>query len=156
MAGLHGSPESSGFPVSDHQSTRNQHQSNKKVNANTSTRFRKTTTVRGWDAAREGGGAIAGSLELLKLVIQSITNLKKSMGRERRRWQTHQNEKEGLNSTCKPRRRATAIPRVSNLLGSSSRGLAQILDGKRDEGTRGYTFIDPNVTIKDRIPGFLG
>jgi hypothetical protein len=112
MAGLHGSSESSGFPVSDHQSTRNQHQSNEKVNANTSTRFRKTTTVRGWDAAREGSGAIAGSLEFLKLAIQSITNLKKSMGRERRRWQTHQNKKEGLNSTRKHRRRATAIPRL--------------------------------------------
>jgi hypothetical protein len=33
--------------------------------------------------------------------------------------------------------------------------LAQNLDGKRDEGERGYTFIDPNVTIKDRNPGFL-
>jgi hypothetical protein len=34
--------------------------------------------------------------------------------------------------------------------------LARILDGTRNEGTRGYTFIDPNVTIKDRIRGFLG
>jgi hypothetical protein len=80
-----GSPESFGFPIPDHYSTRNQHQSNEKVNANTSTRFRKTTTDRGRDAAWEGGGAIAGSLELLKLMIQSTTNLKKSMGRERRR-----------------------------------------------------------------------
>jgi hypothetical protein len=86
MAGPQGSPESFGFPVPDHYSTRNQHQSNEKVNANTSTQFRKTTTDRRWDAAREGGGAIDGSLELLKLTIQSTTNLKKSMGRERRRW----------------------------------------------------------------------
>jgi hypothetical protein len=142
MAGLHGSPESSGFPVSDHQSTRNQHQSNEKGNANTSTLFRKATTVRGHDAAREGDGAITGSLQLLKLVIQSTTNLKKSMGRERRRWQTHQHEEEGLKSTRKPRRRATTNPRVSNLLGLVSGCLAWILDGKREEGTHGYTFID--------------
>jgi aldehyde:ferredoxin oxidoreductase len=103
MAGLHGSPESSGSTVSDHQTTRNQHQTVEKGNANTSTLFRKATTVRGQDAAREGGGAIAGSRKLLKLVIQSTTNLKKSMGRERRRWLTHQNE-EGLKSTRKPRR----------------------------------------------------
>jgi hypothetical protein len=64
------------------------------------------------------------------------------MGRERRRWRTHQNEEEGPNSTRKPRRRATTIPRVSNLLGSVSSGLAWILDGKREEGTHGYTFID--------------
>jgi hypothetical protein len=57
---------------------------------------------RGWDAAREGGGAIAGSLELPKFTIQSTTNLKKSMGRERRRWRTQQNEEERLNSTRKP------------------------------------------------------
>jgi hypothetical protein len=31
---------------------------------------------------------------------------------------------------------------VSNLLGSVSSGLAWILDGKREEGTHGYTFID--------------
>jgi hypothetical protein len=101
MAGLHDSLESFGFPVSDHELTRNQHQSNEKVNANTSMRFRKTTTDRRRDAAREGGGAIASSLELLKLAIQSTTNLKKSMGRERRRWRTHQNKEEGLNSTRK-------------------------------------------------------
>jgi hypothetical protein len=110
---------------------------------------------RGRDAAREGSGAIAGSLELLKLVIEITTNLKKIMGRERRRWQTHQNEEERLNSTRKPRRRATAIPRVSNLLRSVSCDLARNLDGKRDEGTRGYPFITPNMTIKDRNPGFL-
>jgi hypothetical protein len=142
MAGLHGSPECFGSTIVDHQSTRNQHQSNEKDNANTSTRFRKTTTDRRRVAAREGGDAIAGSQKLLKLTIQSTTNLKKSMGRERRRWRTHQNEEEGLNSTRKPRRRATTIPRVSNLLGSVSRGLAQILDGKREEGTHGCTFID--------------
>jgi hypothetical protein len=67
---------------------------------NTSTQFRKTTTDRGWDAAREGGDAIAGSLELPKFMIQSTTNLKKSMERERRRWRTHQNEEERLNSTA--------------------------------------------------------
>jgi hypothetical protein len=53
-------------------------------------------------AAREGGGAIAGSLESFKLAIQSTTNQKKSMGRERRRWRTHQSEEEGRKSTCKP------------------------------------------------------
>jgi hypothetical protein len=47
-------------------------------------------------------------------------------------------------------------PRVSNLLSSSSRGLARSLDGKRDEGECGYTFIAPNVTIKDRYPGLRG
>jgi hypothetical protein len=155
MASPQNSLESFGFPVPDHYSIRNQHQSNEKINANTSTRFRKTTMDRGWDVARESGGAIAGSLELLKLAIQSTTNLEKSMGRERRGWRTHQNEEERLNSTRKPRRRATANPRVSNLLRSVSRDLAQNLDGKRDEGERGYTFIDPNVTIKDRNPGFL-
>jgi hypothetical protein len=80
MAGPHGLPENFGSTVSDHQSTRNKHQTVEKVNVNASTRFRKAITDRGRDAAREGGGAIAGSLELLKLVIQSTTNLKKSMG----------------------------------------------------------------------------
>jgi hypothetical protein len=47
-------------------------------------------------------------------------------------------------------------PRVSNLLSSSSRGLAQSLDGKRNEGERSYTFMAPNVTIKDRYPGLCG
>jgi hypothetical protein len=104
MAGPQNSSESFGFPVPNHYSIRNQHQSNEKINANTSTRFRKTTTDRGWNAAREGGDAIAGSLELPKFMIQSTTNLKKSMERERRRWRTHQNEEERLNSTRKPRR----------------------------------------------------
>jgi hypothetical protein len=85
MADPHGSPENLGSTVSDHQSTRNQHQSVEKVNANASMRFRKAITDQGRDAAQEGGGAIAGSPELLKLAIQSTTNLKKSMGRERRR-----------------------------------------------------------------------
>jgi hypothetical protein len=40
MAGPKNSPENSGFPVSDHDLPRNQHQSKEKVNANTSTRFR--------------------------------------------------------------------------------------------------------------------
>jgi aldehyde:ferredoxin oxidoreductase len=80
-----------------------------KGNANTSTLFRKATTVRARDAAREGGGAIAGSRKLLKLVIQSTIVQKKSMGRERRRWRAHQNE-EGLKSTRKPRRRTIATP----------------------------------------------
>jgi hypothetical protein len=61
MASPQNSPESFGFPIPDHYSTRNQHQSNEKVNANTSMRFRKTTTDQRWDVAREGGGAIAGS-----------------------------------------------------------------------------------------------
>jgi hypothetical protein len=104
MAGPQNSPESFGFPVPDHYSTRNQHQSNEKINANTSTWFRKTMTDRGWDAAREGGDAIAGSLELPKFMIHSTTNLKKSMERERRRWRTHQNEEERLHSTRKPQR----------------------------------------------------
>jgi hypothetical protein len=78
------------------------------------------------------------------------------MGWERRRWQTHQNEEEGLNSTRKPRRRATVNPRVSNLLGSVSRGLARILDGKREEGTRGYTFIDLIRRFRVGNPGILG
>jgi hypothetical protein len=104
MAGPHGSPKNFGSTVSDHQSTRNQHQTVEKVNTNTSKRLWKNTMDQGWDAARVGGGAIAGSLELLKLVIQSTTNLKKSMWRERRRWRTHQNEEERLNSTRKPRR----------------------------------------------------
>jgi aldehyde:ferredoxin oxidoreductase len=86
MAGPQNSPESFGSTVSDQQSTRNQHQTVEKVKVNASTRFRKAITDRGRDAAREGGGAIAGSLELLKLAIQSTTNLKKSMERERRRW----------------------------------------------------------------------
>jgi hypothetical protein len=156
MAGPQNSLESFGFPVPDHYSTRNQHQSNEKINANTSTRFRKTTMDRGWDAAREGGGAIAGSLELPKFTIQSTTNLKKSMGRERRRWRTHQNEEEMLNSTCKPRRRATANPRVSNLLRSVSRDLARDLDGKRDEGTHDYPFITPQQRFLTGDPGILG
>jgi hypothetical protein len=92
MAGPQNSPKSFGFPVPDHYSTRNQHQSNEKINVNTSTQFRKTTTDRGWDAAREGGDP--------KFMIQSTTNLKKSMERERRRWRTHQNEEERLNSTA--------------------------------------------------------
>jgi hypothetical protein len=49
----------------------------------------------------KGGGAIAGSLEIFKLVIQSTTTQKKSTGRERRRWRTHQNEEEGLKPTRK-------------------------------------------------------
>jgi hypothetical protein len=89
-------------------------------------------------------------------MIQSTTNLKKSMGRERRRWRTHQNEEERLNSTRKPRRRATAISRVSNLLRSVSRDLARDLDGKSSEGTRGYTFIDPIRRFRVENPGFLG
>jgi hypothetical protein len=104
MAGPQNSSESFGFPVPNHYSTHNQHQSNEKINANTSTQFRKTMTDRGWNAAREGGGAIAGSLQLPKFMIQSTTNLKKSMERERRRWRTQQNEEERLNSTRKPRR----------------------------------------------------
>jgi hypothetical protein len=55
----------------------------------------------------KGGGAIAGSLEIFKLVIQRTTTQKKSMGRERRGWRTHQSEEEGRKSTCKLRRRAT-------------------------------------------------
>jgi hypothetical protein len=85
MAGTHGSPESFGFTVFDHYSSRNRHQSVEKVNANASTLVRKAITDRGRDAAREGGGAIAGSPELHNLVIQSTTNQKKGMGRKRRR-----------------------------------------------------------------------
>jgi hypothetical protein len=136
MASPQNSPENFGSTVSDHQSTRNQHQTIEKVNVNASTWFRTAITDRGRDAAQEGGGAIAGSLELLKLTIQSTTNLKKSMERVRRRWRTHQNEEERLNSTRKPRRRATANPRVSNLLRSVSHDLARDLDGK---GTREHT-----------------
>jgi hypothetical protein len=108
MAGLHGSLESSGFPVSDHQSTRNRHQSNEKGNANTSTPFRKATTVWGRNAARDGGGAIAGLRKLRKHLTQSTTAQKKSRGRKRRRWWAHQNDEEGPQSTRKPGRRTTA------------------------------------------------
>jgi hypothetical protein len=61
MAGLHSSPESSGFPDFNHQTTHNRHQSKAELNANTSMRLRKSMTDRWWSAARDGGGAIAGS-----------------------------------------------------------------------------------------------
>jgi hypothetical protein len=96
--------------VFDHQTTYNQHQTVEKGNANTSTLYRKATSVQGRDAAWEDGGAIAGSWKLLELAIQSTSVQKKSMGRERRRWRAHQNEEEGLQSTRKPRRRTTATP----------------------------------------------
>jgi hypothetical protein len=110
MTGLHGSPESSSLPVSNHQSTRNRHQSNEKGNANTSTLFRKATTVWGRNAARDGGGAIAGLRKLRKHPTQSTIAQKKSRGRKRRRWRAHENEEEGPQSTRKPRRRTTASP----------------------------------------------
>jgi hypothetical protein len=101
MVGLHGSPESSGFPIFDHQTTRNQYQSNAELNVSTSTRLKKTMTDRGQHTAQDGGGAIAGSLELRKLVIQSTKNLKKSMGREREGWQSHQCKEERRGFTGK-------------------------------------------------------
>jgi hypothetical protein len=101
MADLHGSPESSGFAVLDHQMTRNRHQSNAELNANTSTRFRRATTDRGWNAAWDGGDAIADSLELRKLTIPSTKNLKKSMGRKREGWQSHQCKEERRGFTDK-------------------------------------------------------
>jgi hypothetical protein len=104
MAGLHGSPESSGFPVSDHHSTHNRHQSNEKGNANISTLFRKAAAVWGRNAARDGGGAIAGLRKLRKHLTPSTTAQKKNRGRKRRRWRAHLNEEEGPQSTRKPRR----------------------------------------------------
>jgi hypothetical protein len=49
----------------------------------------------------KGGGAIAGSPETFKIVIQSISTQKKSTGRKRRRWQTHPSEEYGLKPTRK-------------------------------------------------------
>jgi hypothetical protein len=97
-----GSLESIGFPIPDHYSTRNQHQSNEKVNANTSTWFRKTTMDRGRDAAREGSDAIAGSLELLKLTILKHYKPKEEHG---------EGEKEMANSP-KRRRKAQLNPQA--------------------------------------------
>jgi hypothetical protein len=93
MVDTNGSPELCGSSVFYHRSARDRYQSNEEDNANSITRFRKTTTNRGRIAAREGGGTIAGSLELRKHVTQSTTTQKKSMGRKRRRWRAHQNGK---------------------------------------------------------------
>jgi hypothetical protein len=93
-----------GFPYLDHQTTQNLLQSDEKLNPISSTRLMNVMADRRRNAAREGGGAIASPLELPKIKIQSTTNLKKSMGRERRRRRAHQREEERLNSTGKPRR----------------------------------------------------
>jgi hypothetical protein len=60
MAGLHCSPKSSDFPDFDHQTSHNRHQSKVELNTNTSMRLRTSMTDRGWSAAQDGGGAIAG------------------------------------------------------------------------------------------------
>jgi hypothetical protein len=112
MAGLHGLPESSGPTVSDHQTNSNQHQTVEKGNTNTSTLFRKATTVRGRDAAREGGGAIAGSRKLLKLMIQSTTVKKEKHG---------EGEKE-MASSPKRRRRTQIHPQAPTMNNSYSLG----------------------------------
>jgi hypothetical protein len=90
MAGAQSSPESSGFPDFNHQTTHSLHQSKAKLNANTSMRLRKSMTDRGWGAARDGGGAIAGSLELQESTIQGTIAQKNSMRRKRGRWRAHQ------------------------------------------------------------------
>jgi hypothetical protein len=64
MAGTHGSPESFGSTIFDHHSTHSQHQSVEELNANASTQIRMARTDRGRDAARGGGGAIAGFAKL--------------------------------------------------------------------------------------------
>jgi hypothetical protein len=51
-------------------------------------------------------------------------------------------KKKGSIPPASPDDKQQLLLRVSNLLGSVSRGLARILDGKREEGTHGYTFID--------------
>jgi hypothetical protein len=143
MAGLRCSLESSGFPDFNHQTTHSLHQSKAELNANTSMRLRTSMTDRGWSEARDGGDAIAGSLETRKLTIQSTKDLKKSMGRKREGWQSHQCKEKRHKMNSKLRRWKAAKPRVLNSLCSSWRCLARSYDRKREEGKHGYTFIAP-------------
>jgi hypothetical protein len=76
------------------------------------------------------------------------------MGRERRRRQAHQREEERLNSTSKPRWRATEVPRVFKLLLSVPCDLAWTLDGKREERTCGYPFIASHHRFRLGIPRY--
>jgi hypothetical protein len=55
----------------------------------------------------KGGGAITGSPEFIKIMIQSISTQKKSTGRKRRRWRTHQRKEKELKPTHELHRRST-------------------------------------------------
>jgi hypothetical protein len=61
---------------------------------------------------------MAGSLETLKLTIQSTKNLKKSMGRKREGWQSHQGKEMRRGKNSKLHRWKAAKPRVLNFLSS--------------------------------------
>jgi hypothetical protein len=143
MAGLRCSPENFDFPDFNHQTTHSLHQSMAELNTNTSMRLRTSMTDRGWSAARDDGGAMASSLETRKPTIRSTKNLKKSMGRKREGWQSHQSKEKRRGKNSKLHRWKAAKHRVLNSLSSNWRCSARSYGRKREEGKRGYTFIAP-------------
>jgi hypothetical protein len=56
--------------------------------------------------------------------------------------------KKDSNPPANPDDEQQLLLRASNLLRSVSRDSARVLDGKRGEETRGYTFIDPICRVR--------
>jgi hypothetical protein len=100
------SPESFGFLDFDHYSTRNQHQTNERVNANTSRRFKKATTARGGNVARGGRQRHCRLIEKLLNRDSKHLNPKEEHGEE---------EKKMVNSPTR-RKRAQINPRAPPMI----------------------------------------
>jgi hypothetical protein len=105
------SPASNGFPVSGHRFPPKQLQSVEKINPSLSTRFKQATMNRGRDAAWEGRRRHCRPTVSFKSSLLSTSNQKKSTGRKRRRWRTHQREEKELQIT---RRHPTPTTDVLN------------------------------------------
>jgi hypothetical protein len=131
MAGLRCSLKNFDFPDFNHQTTHSLHQSMAELNTNTSMRLRTSMTDQGWSVARDDGGAMAGSLETRKTTIQSTKNLKKSMGRKREGWQSHQSKEKRRGKNSKLHRWKAAKPRALNSLSSNWWCSARSYDRKR-------------------------
>jgi hypothetical protein len=111
MAGNLGTPENFGSTSSNSDSPQNRHQLKEKVHPNLSTRFKQATMNRGRDAAWEGRRRHCRPTVSFKSSLLSTSNQKKSTGRKRRRWRTHQREEKELQIT---RRHPTPTTDVLN------------------------------------------